>query len=141
VGGGWPDQVEERRGPRVTAPAQAIAGFVKSAGLTSIEEARIARDEKKGDFYVVRRERRGRAAGDIIAEALPQIAAHFPWPKSMRFNRYLESRERSAHALGPAGELERELRWVRPLRSIVCLLDGKIVPLTIAGLASGNTTR
>ena len=100
-----------------SSPAQAIAGFVKSAGLTSIEEATVVKDEKKGDFYAVKIERAGRKAGDIIAEVVPEVMVKFPWPKSMRFNRALDDKG-------------AELRWVRPLHSIVCQLDGKAVPQT-----------
>src|SRR5262245_48371999 len=80
-----PDISEERKGPRVGAPEQAIAGFVKSAGLRSIKDAQVAKDEKKGDFYVVRIEKPGRAANDIVAELVPATIAGFPWPKAMRW--------------------------------------------------------
>jgi len=117
-----PDVSEERKGPRVNAPEQAIAGFVKSAGLKSIKEAQVVKDDKKGDFYVVRIERPGRAAQEIVAELVPAVAARFPWPKSMRWG---------------AGRST----WVRPLHSIVCLLDGKVVPLAIEEVESGRVTR
>ena len=122
-----PDLSEERKGPRVNAPEQAIAGFVKSAGLRSIKDAQVVKDEKKGDFYVVRIDKPGRTAEDIIAEAMPEVTTRFPWPKSMRFNRTISGGQ--------------ELRWVRPLQSIVCQLDGKVVPFTFAGLESGRVTR
>jgi glycyl-tRNA synthetase beta chain len=117
-----PDVSEERKGPRVNAPEQAIAGFVKSAGLGSIKDAQVVRDEKKGDFYVARIERPGRAAAEVVAELVPAVAARFPWPKSMRWG---------------AGRTT----WVRPLHSIVCLLDGKVVPLAIEGVQAGRVTR
>lgn len=123
-----PGVSEERKGPRVGAPAQAIAGFVKSAGLSSIEEATVVQDEKKGDFYAVKIEKAGRTAGEIIAEVVPEVMVKFPWPKSMRFNRALDDKG-------------AELRWVRPLHSIVCQLDGKLVPFEIAGLKAGAITR
>jgi glycyl-tRNA synthetase beta chain len=123
-----PGVSEERKGPRVGAPAQAIAGFVKSAGLSSIEEATVVKDEKKGDFYAVKIEKAGRKAGEIIAEIVPEVMVKFPWPKSMRFNRALDDKG-------------AELRWVRPLHSIVCQLDGKAVPFQIAGLKAGAITR
>lgn len=123
-----PGVSEERKGPRVGAPAQAIAGFVKSAGLSSIEEATVVKDEKKGDFYVAKIEKAGRKAGEIIAEVVPEVMVKFPWPKSMRFNRALD-------------EKGAELRWVRPLHSIVCQIDGKLVPFEIAGLKAGAITR
>jgi glycyl-tRNA synthetase beta chain len=117
-----PDISEERKGPRVNAPEQAIAGFLKSAGLKSIKEAQVAKDEKKGDFYVAKIEKRGRAAKEIVAEVVPAVAAKFPWPKSMRWG-------------------SGRTQWVRPLHSIVCLLDGKTVPFAIADVESGKATR
>ena len=94
-----PDLAEERKGPRVNAPEQAIAGFLKSAGLKSIKEAQVVKDEKKGDFYVARIDKPGRAAKDIVAEVVPAVAGKFPWPKSMRWG---------------AGRTT----WVRPLHSV-----------------------
>jgi glycyl-tRNA synthetase beta chain len=117
-----PDVSEERKGPRVNAPEQAIAGFVKSTGLKSIKEAEIVKDEKKGDFYVVKIEKPGRAAREIVAELVPAVAAKFPWPKSMRWG-------------------SGRTTWVRPLHSIVCLLDGKTVPFAIEDVESGRETR
>ena len=117
-----PDISEERKGPRVNAPEEAIAGFLKSAGLKSIKEAQVAKDEKKGDFYVAKIEKRGRAAKEIVAEVVPAVAAKFPWPKSMRWG-------------------SGRTQWVRPLHSIVCLLDGKTVPFAIADVESGKATR
>src|SRR5215470_10876963 len=75
-----PDAKEERKGPRVGAPEAAIAGFLKSAGLASIAEARIEKDAKKGEFYVATIERRGRPAIDVIAEIIPDVVRAFPWP-------------------------------------------------------------
>ena len=75
------------------APEQAIAGFVKSAGLKSIKDAQVVTDEKKGDFYVVKIEKPGRKAGEIVAEVVPDVALKFPWPKSMRFNRALDNKD------------------------------------------------
>lgn len=118
---------EEKKGPRVGAPEQAVQGFLKSAGLASIDEATIVKDEKKGDFYLARIEKPGRAAGEIIAEVLRDTILNFPWPKTMRFNAKLDN--------------GGELRWVRPLHSIILLLDGKVVPFEIAGIKSGNVTR
>jgi glycyl-tRNA synthetase beta chain len=113
---------EERKGPRVNAPAQAIAGFLKSAGLTSISQAQVVKDEKKGDFYVVRVAKPGRAAEEIVAEVVPAVAAKFPWPKAMRWGSGRTS-------------------WVRPLHSILCLLNGQVIALHIGDVASGNVTR
>ena len=117
-----PDIAEERKGPRVGAPEQAIAGFVKSAGLRSIKDAQVVKDDKKGDFYVVRIEKPGRTAKEIVAEMVPAVTARFPWPKSMRWG-------------------SGRTTWVRPLHSIVCLLDGKVVPFAIENVEAGRATR
>ena len=113
---------EERKGPRVGAPEPAVQGFLKAAGLASLADAEIVKDEKKGDYYVARIERPGRAAAAIAAEVIAGVLARFPWPKSMRWGS------------GP-------FQWVRPLHSIVCLIDGTIVPLEVAGITASNATR
>jgi len=118
---------EEKKGPRVGAPEQAVAGFLKAAGLKSIKDATVVSDEKKGDYYVAKIEKPGRAAAEIIAEALREVILAFPWPKTMRVNRKLEN--------------GAELRWIRPLHAIVLLLDGKVVPFEIAGIGAGKVTR
>jgi glycyl-tRNA synthetase beta chain len=121
-----PGVTEERKGPRIGAPEPAIQGFLKAAGLNSVGEATVVSDPKKGDHYVARIERPGRAARDIIAEAVPDVMRKFPWPKSMRWGQDSQS---------------GNLTWVRPLHSIICLLGCKVVPFDIAGLKSGNVTR
>src|SRR3954467_1503455 len=79
-----PDVKEEKKGPRVGAPEGAIAGFLKSAGLTSIDQARVQQD-KKGDFYLAVVEKPGRSAIEVIAEIVPEVVRTFPWPKQMRW--------------------------------------------------------
>jgi glycyl-tRNA synthetase beta chain len=116
-----PDIREERKGPRVDAPDAAVKGFLKSAGLASVDQAE-RRDDKRGSYYVALLERPGRATAEIVAGIVPEIVRNFPWPKSMRWG-------------------EGKLRWVRPLHSILCLLDGKIVDFEIDGIASGKETR
>ena len=116
-----PDVRDERKGPRVGAPDKAVEGFLKAAGLGSLDEAEI-REDKKGDFYVALIEKPGRDTADVIAEIVPEIVRTFPWPKAMRWG---------------AGKL----RWVRPLHSILCLLDGKVVAFDIDGIESGKVTR
>jgi len=115
------DVREEKKGPKVGAPEQAIAGFLRGAGLSSIDQAEIICDAKKGDFYVAYISTPGRDAKDVIAEAVPDIVKTFHWPKSMR-------------------TADGDLRWVRPLQRIICLLDGAVVPLEVGGIASGNVT-
>jgi glycyl-tRNA synthetase beta chain len=122
-----PDLKEEKKGPRVGAPERAIEGFLKSAGLGSIDEAKIQKDPKRGDFYVALVDRPGRAAIEVIAEILPEVVRGFPWPKSMRWG---------------AGSLA----WVRPLHSIVATFgpqteDPDVVPFAVDGIAAGNMTR
>ena len=118
-----PDVSEERKGPRVGAPEQAIAGFLKAAGLASIDEAEIVKDDKKGDYYVARIEQAGpRAPARSSPRSCRRCSAKFPWPKSMRWG---------------AGAST----WVRPLHSILCLLDGKVVPFEIAGHREPATPR
>ncbi len=115
------DVREEKKGPKVGAPEQAIAGFLRGAGLTSIDQAEIVSDTKRGDFYVAYISTPGRDAKDVIAEAVPDIVKSFHWPKSMRTS-------------------DGDLRWVRPLQRIICLLDGAIVPFEVGGLTSSNLT-
>jgi glycyl-tRNA synthetase beta chain len=126
-----PDLREEKKGPRVGAPENAIAGFLKAAGLKTIGEAKVQPD-KKGDFYVAVIERPGRAAIEVIAEILPAVIKSFPWPKSMRW--------------GAPSAKPGALTWVRPLHSIVATFgpeteDPDIVPFTVDGIAAGNETR
>lgn len=116
-----PDVKEERKGPKVGAPQQAIDGFLRAAGLASIDEATVQED-KKGAFYVAVTEKKGRATADLIAEIVPGVIRAFPWPKSMRWG-------------------SGSLRWVRPLHSILCLLGGEVVPFEVDGIESGDTTR
>jgi glycyl-tRNA synthetase beta chain len=125
------DLREERKGPRVGAPEAAIQGFLKSAGLKRIEDARVETDPKKGQFYVALIEKPGRETKEAIAEIIPAIIRSFPWPKSMRW--------------GAASVKPDALRWVRPLRGIVCTLAtqhdaAEIVSFEIDGLAAGDTT-
>jgi len=119
------DLREEKKGPRVGAPDGAIQGFLKSAGLKSIGEAKVQKD-KKGDFYVALIERKGRPAVEVIAEIVPEVVRSFPWPKSMRWG-------------------TGTLHWVRPLHSIVCTFgpeteEPEVVPFEIDGIASGDVT-
>jgi glycyl-tRNA synthetase beta chain len=112
----------ERKGPRVGAPEAAVTGFLKAAGLSSLDQATIVKDEKKGDYYIARIDKPGRPAAEIIAETVAEVVAKFPWPKTQRWG---------------AGDLA----WIRPLRSILCLLGGKVLRFEIGGIASSDTTR
>src|SRR4051812_16771355 len=79
------DVSEEKKGPRVGAPEKAIEGFLRGAGLKSLDQAKIESDPKKGDFYIARVTKPGRDAEEIIAETVPAVIREFPWPKSMRW--------------------------------------------------------
>jgi glycyl-tRNA synthetase beta chain len=126
-----PDVREEKKGPRVGAPENAIAGFLKAAGLKSIGDAKVQPD-KKGDFYVAVVEKPGRAAIEVIGKILPDVIKGFPWPKSMRWG--VQSKESGA------------LNWVRPLHSILATFgpeteEPDVVPFSVDGITAGNQTR
>ncbi|NNE40323.1 MAG: glycine--tRNA ligase subunit beta [Marinicaulis sp.] len=115
-----PDRREEKKGPRVGAPDKAIEGFLKSAGLSSIDECE-QREDKKGAYYVAVIDQKGRDTAALIAEFVPEIIRGFQWPKSMRWG---------------AGDL----RWVRPLHRILCCFDNEVVKFEVDGIASGDIT-
>jgi glycyl-tRNA synthetase beta chain len=122
-----PDQKEEKKGPRIGSPEGAIRGFLKATGLASIDQAKIEKDPKKGDFYVAVMERQGRAAIEVIGEIVPEVIKSFPWPKSMRWG-------------------DGRLTWVRPLHSIVATFgpeteEPEIVRFSVDGIAAGDETR
>ncbi len=98
-----PDRSEERRGPRVGAPPQAIAGFLRSAGFPSIDQCEV-----RGEFYFAVIQWPGRDTAEVLPELIHAAMTALPWPKSMRY---------------PASSL----RWVRPLNSVICLFDGTVV--------------
>jgi glycyl-tRNA synthetase beta chain len=126
-----PDTREEKRGPRVGAPDAAVQGFLKSAGLKSLAEAKIQRDSKKGEFYIAVIEQKGRATIEVLAEVLPAAIKDFPWPKSMRW--------------GEASARTGSLRWVRPLHAILATFgpeteETEVVRFAVDGVAAGNFT-
>ncbi|MDX9997085.1 MAG: glycine--tRNA ligase subunit beta [Phenylobacterium sp.] len=110
-----PDRREERKGPRVGAPEQALAGFLRSAGVT--REQLVERD---GVFFATI-ERKGRPTAEIVAAMVEDIIRDFPWPKSMTWG-------------------TGTLRWVRPLKRILCVFDGEVVPFDVDGIVSGDLT-
>jgi glycyl-tRNA synthetase beta chain len=121
-----PDIKDEKKGPRVGAPENAIAGFLKAAGLQSIKQAEVQPD-KKGDFYVAVIHKPGKPTLDVIAEMIPEVVRSFPWPKSMRWG-------------------SGRLSWVRPLHSIVATFgpeteEPAVVPFDIDGIKGGDETR
>ena len=112
-----PDREEERRGPRVGAPEQALNGFLRAAGLTSIDQCEV-----RGEFYFAVIKRPGRATAEVLPELIHAAMTALPWPKSMRY---------------PASEL----RWARPLNSVVCLFDGEALNLPLGEVPVGRMTR
>ncbi len=116
-----PERSEERRGPRVGAPQAAVDGFLRAAGLASVEECEI-RDTGRGEFYFAVIRRSGRPSAEVLPELVKAAITELPWPKSMRWP-------------GVA------LRWVRPLTSVICLFDDEIVPLAIDSVPVGRRTR
>ncbi|MBS0297023.1 MAG: glycine--tRNA ligase subunit beta [Proteobacteria bacterium] len=109
------DRVEERKGPRANAPEQALEGFLRSTGLTRDQLV-----ERDGVLFA-EIARKGRPTPEIVAEAVDAIVRSFPWPKSMTWG-------------------TGTLRWVRPLKRILCLFGGAVVPFAIDGIASGDLT-
>ncbi len=110
-----PDREEEVKGPRANAPEQALEGFLRKTGLTKDQLV-----ERDGVFFAVLSSK-GQPTAQLIPEMVDQIVRGFPWPKSMRWG-------------------SGTLRWVRPLKRIVALFDGHVVPFEIDGIASGELT-
>lgn len=110
-----PDREEELKGPKTSAPDQALEGFLRKTGLT-----REQLTERDGVFFAIIRQT-GQRTADLVPAMVDQIIRAFPWPKSMRWG-------------------SGSLRWVRPLKRIVCLFDGQVVPFEVDGIASGDLT-
>jgi len=113
---GVPESSVSERGPRANAPEQALAGFLRKQGATKEDLT------QEGEFWVLNKTVPGQGAADFIAVVLPEALAKLPWPKSMRW--------------GTSGDFT----WVRPLRSIVCLLNGAVVPISIGPVTAGYET-
>ena len=114
-----PDITVERKGPRVDAPQKAIDGFLKSTGLT-LEDCE-QRETPKGPVWFAVKQEPGQPTGELLSDLLPQALAAVSWPKSMRWD-------------------DSGVRWVRPIRSILCLLDDAVVPFHFGAVESGRTT-
>jgi glycyl-tRNA synthetase beta chain len=137
------DVSEEIKGPSVTAPEQAIQGFLRKAGLSDISQAHKHADPKKGEFYVAHLTKPGRAAEEIIAELVPAVVRKFPWPKEMRWG--AASGPKGVRYGKVEGQGGATLRWVRPLQSIVCTFGPEteepvVIEFDIDGIKSGNVT-
>tara|TARA_R110000782_G_scaffold78276_6_gene155276 strand:- start:31521 stop:33893 length:2373 start_codon:yes stop_codon:yes gene_type:complete len=111
---------EEFKGPRTSAPPQALEGFLRKTGLSQDQL------EDRDGVWFATVEKPGRATADVLAEAIPAIIRAFPWPKSMRW--------------GDASVTTESLRWVRPLQGIVAILGEELVSFEIDGIASGYAT-
>lgn len=116
----------ERKGPRTDAPEKAIEGFLRAAGLTSVDQATVQNDPKKGDFYVAITEKPGEKTTDIVADIVPKLIEKFPWPKSMRWG-------------------SGKLTWIRPLRAITATFavegdETETINFEVVGVKSGNIT-
>jgi glycyl-tRNA synthetase beta chain len=116
-----PDEQIEKRGPKVGAPEQAVQGFLKSVGLSKVEDAETI-EEKGTKYYFYKNTIKGKATAEYLAEVLPKILAEFTWPKSMRWG-------------------SGDTRWVRPLHSTIAIFGGKVVPFKFGEVTSGNTTQ
>ncbi len=115
-----PDMTVEKKGPRTSAPAQAVDGFCQSAGIT--KEKLEVRGEGKDATYFAVVEQKGGPTADVLKPVLEAILKDFPWPKSMRWG-------------------ATALSWVRPLRSMICLFDNTIIPIEFGHLVAGNVTQ
>ena len=115
-----PDIAEERRGPREGAPQKALEGFARAAGVPVSEL--VLKETPKGRFYFATRRETGRPASEVLATLLPDLIRSFSWPKSMRWG-------------------DGSLRWVRPIRGILALLDDQPIAFVLDGIAAGRTTR
>ena len=121
-----PDTHEEKKGPKVGAPQPAIDGFLRAAGLNSIDQAKVESDPKKGDFYVAHIHKPGAEAVELLSAILPKILNDFPWAKSMRWG-------------------SGSFNWVRPLRAITATFGAEneepvVIPFASNALEAGQTT-
>ncbi|QDH17462.1 glycine--tRNA ligase subunit beta [Swingsia samuiensis] len=116
-----PARTLSERGPRENAPEKALEGFMRKHSAT--------RDQLKLEdgFWILHKDLPPISAESRISEAVPELLWKFPWPKSMRWG------------------VESNFTWVRPLRKITCILDGHVVPFSLArendqahGLKSSN---
>ncbi len=111
-----PDINTELKGPKLEAPQAAIDGFLKKSGMP------LSQLEKRDGIYIAKIEQKGKPTAEILKPLIEDILKNFPWPKSMRWG-------------------ANETSWVRPLHSILCIFDGKIVPVEFADIKAGNTTQ
>ena len=113
-----PDVTEEKRGPRVGAPDQAIRGFLKGAGLTSLDQCE-KRDTGKGEFWFANIKKVGLQTKDVLGRVIVDVLVGFPWPKTMSWG-------------------YSKFRWTRPLKSVIAVFDGQVVAAPGRSIAIGN---
>src|SRR5476649_1766708 len=130
------DVREELKGPKTDAPQAAIEGFLKKTGLSK-DQLKVEKTPK-GDVYLAVIERKGRETPLVLAEIIPEVMAKFPWPKSMRWPQGAGGFGSGAYG---AGNYSGEVKWVRPLRSILCTFDGELIQFHFGGISSGLHTR
>ena len=106
---------EEVKGPKEGAPEQAMAGFLRKVGLTQDQLT------LENGVWLARIEKPGRKTADSLGGMLMDVILAFPWPKSMRSG-------------------TSSFRWVRPLKRILFLFDGQVIPFELEGLVAGNQT-
>ena len=111
-----PDVNTELKGPKVGAPDAAIQGFLKKSGM------KLEQLSQQDGIYVAKIHQKGKPTAEMLKPIIEDILKSFPWPKSMRWG-------------------SGETAWVRPLHSILCIFDGKVVPVEFAGVKAGNVTR
>lgn len=118
-----PNREEERKGPSVTANAQAIEGFLKSTGL-ALDQCEKRVIDGKGEFFFATIKSKGRPTADVLPEIIQHSITHLPWDKSMTWGTY-------------------KMRWVRPLRQVLALFDGQVIPITLEdpAILVSDTTR
>ncbi|MBL0317753.1 MAG: glycine--tRNA ligase subunit beta [Alphaproteobacteria bacterium] len=112
-----PDKTVEKRGPRVDGPEAALDGFLKSTGLTKHQLE--VRSTPKGDFYFAQTVEKGADVASVLKTYIEQLILNFAWPKSMQWG-------------------DHTFRWVRPLRNILCLFAGQVVPVSIEHLVAND---
>ncbi len=125
-----PAKSEQRKGPRLNAPEKAIKGFMKSVNVSNPDMLEV-KEDPKGDYYVFIQQSDARPMPQLLQEIIPALIRNFPWPKSMRWLPPTEERDKEGDA---------PLRWIRPLRAILCRFDKEIIPFTLNGITSGGVS-
>ncbi len=115
-----PDKADEKKGPAVAAPEQAINGFLKSIGLASVDECEI-RDVKGKPTYFLVTQKKGGPTAEILSIVVDGALNALPWPKSMRWG-------------------EGEKRWVRPMHNMLAIFGGSVVNAKYEGVETSNKT-